>query len=180
MGNFNSISSKTKIGENFKIGKFCVIEEGVEIGDNVVIGHHCIINRGVKIGSNTTIMSYVELREDTIIGNECYLDSKVSSSGSCKIGDRVILRYGAILARGVDIGDDSYLSPRVMTNNLDNEKNPIGGAKIGKGCFIGTHSVIHYGITIEDNVTIGSMAFVNKNCLTDETYIGIPAKIYKK
>ena len=63
-----------------------------------------------------------------------------------------------------------------MTNNLDDEKNSVGGAKIGKNCFIGTHSVIQYGIEIGDNVIVGSMAFVNKSCDSNLTLIGIPAK----
>ena len=97
----NTISEKAIIGENVQIGSFCVIEEDVIIGDN------------------TIIKNYVELRKNTIIGKDCYIDSRVSTSGNCKIGDRVTLRYDSIIARGVEIGDDTYVCPRVMTNNLD-------------------------------------------------------------
>ena len=63
-----------------------------------------------------------------------------------------------------------------MTNNLNTEHQQIGGAKIGNNCFIGTNAVIQHGINIGNNVIIGSMAFVNKDCDTNSTYIGIPAK----
>lgn len=178
--NNSFISPKAQIGKNVQIGHFCFIEDNTEIGDNVIIEHYCIIKNGVKVGKNTVIKSYVELRENTIIGEDCYIDSKVSSSGSCEIGDRVTLRYETILARGVKIDNDCYLSPRVMTNNLDDEKQPIGGAKLGKNCFIGTNAVLQHGIIIGDDVTIGSMAFVNKHCESGKTYIGIPAKMLKE
>jgi acetyltransferase-like isoleucine patch superfamily enzyme len=62
-----------------------------------------------------------------------------------------------------------------MTNNLNTSKKQIGGAKIGANCFIGTNAVLQHGITIGNNVTIGSLAFVNKDCEDNSVYMGIPA-----
>jgi acetyltransferase-like isoleucine patch superfamily enzyme len=171
------ISEKAKIGANLVIGHFCIIEEGVTIGDNVTIGSYCHLKNGVVIGNNTTLMDYIELRSNTTIGNDCYVDSKVSSSGNVIVGNGVTLRYDTILARGVEVGDGTYICPRVMTNNLDTGKHQVGGAKIGKNCFVGTNAVLQHGINIEENVIIGSMSFVNKDCIANSTYIGIPAKL---
>jgi len=176
MNELNHISPKSKMGANFSIGKYCIIEDNVTIGDNVIIENFCILKSGVKIGNGTHIKNYVELREDTIIGENCIIDSRVSSSGNCKVGNNVTVRYDSILARKVEIGDGTYICPRVMTNNLNSENEQIGGARIGKNCFVGTNAVLQYGISIEDNVIIGSMAFVNKDCQANSTYIGIPAK----
>jgi UDP-2-acetamido-3-amino-2,3-dideoxy-glucuronate N-acetyltransferase len=176
----NIIAANFRHGKNFKIGHHCIIEEGVEVGDDVTIGNFCVLNKDVKIGSGTRLMHYVELRSDTIIGERCYVDSNVSSSGACKVGDEVTLRYGAILARGVEIGDKTYVCPRVMTNNLDTHQDQIGGAKIGPNCFIGTHSVIQHGIKVVGNVIVGSMSFVNRDILESGTYVGIPAKKLEK
>jgi acetyltransferase-like isoleucine patch superfamily enzyme len=63
-----------------------------------------------------------------------------------------------------------------MTNNLNTSRQSIGGAHIGANCFIGTNAVLNHGITIEDNVTIGSLSFVNIDCKTGKTYVGTPAK----
>lgn len=155
------ISSKAKIGENVEIGNYCVIEDDVIIGNGTVIKH------------------YVELRKGTVIGKDCFIDSRVSSSGNCKIGDRVTLRYDSIIARGVEIGDDTYVCPRVMTNNLDTGKEQIGGAKIGKSCFIGTNTVLHHGIKLGNNVITGSMSYVNKDIPNNEIWFGNPAKFFK-
>lgn len=152
------ISDKATIGKNVQIGPFCVIEDDVVIGDN------------------TIIKSYVELRKGTVIGKHCLIDSRVSSSGNNIVGDHVIIRYDSILARGLKVGDYTYMSPRVMTNNLNTKKEQIGGAEIGKNVFIGTNCVIHHGITIGDNCILGALSYVNKNVPSNEVWFGNPAK----
>ena len=163
------VSSKTKVSKTAKIGHFSIIEDDVEIHDNVEIGNYCIICKGTIIHKNTIIKNYVEIRENVLIGESCYIDSMVSFSGDSVLGDNVTLRYGVIIARGVIIADKSYLAPRVMTNNLDQELNSVGGAHIGKDCFIGTHSVLQHGIIIGNDVVIGALSFVNKDCLDNRT-----------
>jgi len=175
----NTISPKAKLGKNLKIGQFNIIEEGVIIGDNVEIGSFCILRSNVKIKNDVVLKNYIEIRENTSINSESFLDSYVAISGKVKVGKNVTLRYGTILAKGAVIGDNCYLSPRVMLNNLNQDKKQIGGAKIGKGCFIGTQSVIHHGIKIGSNVTVGAMSFVNKDCKSNMTYVGTPAKLIK-
>jgi len=173
---YSFIGEKVKLGKDVSIGKFNIINDGVTLGDNVKIGNFCVIHDDVSIGAGTELKDYVELRSGTHIGSECYIDSRVSSSGNCKIGNKVTLRYDSIIARGVEIGDNSYICPRVMTNNLNTEKEQIGGAKFGKDCFVGTNAVIQHGLVIGNNVTIGSMSFVNKDCVDDGVYVGLPAR----
>ena len=157
MNTTNIIAKDFKHGENFKIGHYCVIGAEVTVGDNVTIENHCVLTGKVTIGNNTVVKNHVELRENTIIGNDCQIDSKVSSSGNCKIGNNVTLRYDTIVARGVEIGDNTYVCPRVMTNNLDTGKNAIGGAKIGKKCFIGTNAVFIRAKDCVENLCMGKI-----------------------
>jgi UDP-N-acetylglucosamine acyltransferase len=89
----------------------------------------------------------------------------------------VSIRNACIIARGVEIGDRSFLCPQVMFNNLDYHGETIGGAKIGIDCFIGTNATINHGISIADRTTVGAKAFVAKSIEEpDGTWIGIPAK----
>lgn len=173
----NFISKEATIGENVEVGIGSIIEEGAELGDNVKIGNYCIVKSGVIIGNSTIIMNFVEIRSGATIGNDCYVDSQVSMSGDCKVGNRVKLRYGTIIARGCIIEDDCYLSPRVMTNNLDEGKHPIGGAHIKQGCFVGTQAVLQHGIELGENSIVGAMAFVTKSFDRDSILIGVPAKL---
>lgn len=170
------IGENVRIGANVKFGNMCVIEDNTVINDGVVLDHFCIIGEDCIIGSGTRIRSHVELRKKTVVGNECYIDSGVKSSGLNRIGNRVTLRYDAIIARGCDIGDDTYVCPQVMTNNLDHNGQEVGGAKVLQGCFIGTNSTIGAGITIAARSIIGSKAMVTKTIETAGVFIGVPAK----
>jgi UDP-2-acetamido-3-amino-2,3-dideoxy-glucuronate N-acetyltransferase len=151
------------------------------IHPSVKIGQYCIIHPDAVIGEGTVIMNYVEIRSGTVIGRDCYIDSGVKISGQCKIGDRVTLRYNTIIARGCNIGNDNYLAPNCMTNNLDSGKVSIGGATTGAGCFFGTGTVLQHGITIADRTITGVGSFVNKDVpQTDTVLVGCPAKPVRK
>ena len=51
-----------------------------------------------------------------------------------------------------------------------------GEVKIGNNVFIGMHATILRGVTIEDNVIIGSGAVVTKDCYANGIYAGNPAR----
>ncbi len=131
------------------------------------------------IGDRTRLRAYVELRAGTRIGERCYIDSGVKMSGDCVIGNDVTVRYDAIIARGCVIGDGTFISPQVMTINLDHKGESLGGAKIGKRCHIGTAAVLHPGIEIADDVVIGAKALVTRSCLIPGIYVGVPARLRK-
>lgn len=163
----NKIHPSFKHGENFKIGKFNYVHEDVEVGNNV------------------EIKSYVELRPYTTIGDDCYIDSGAKLSGNCDIGNRVTIRYASIIARGVMVEDDVFISPQLMTENLNHRGEAIGGAHIGKGewngegkyrVFIGVNVTLSAGIKIVPGVVIGSKANVRKSILEPGIYVGNPAR----
>lgn len=165
---------------SYTASKTSKIHPDANISRNVQIGEFCFIDKNVEIGEGTVVKNFVELRPNTKIGKNCYIDSRVSTSGECEIGDNVTLRYDTIIARGCKVGDNTYMAPRVMTNNLDSGKNSIGGAHIGKNCFIGTNAVLQHGITINDGAVIGSMSFVTKDIPENEVWFGSPAVFHKK
>jgi len=155
----NQISKKATIGDNFKIGHFCIIEDDVFIGDNV------------------TIENYVLIKKGTIISNNCFIDSYVRSSGQNFIGENCTIRYGATIAKDVAVGDNVFISPNVMTIYSDPDGKHTKKTLINKGAFIGTAAVINSGITIVNNVIIGAMSYVNKDCDNiGGIYVGQPIK----
>lgn len=178
VGEYNVICESAEIGEGCKIGNFNTIGD-VKIGKNVIIENNCVISSGTVIGDNTHIRSFVELRPNSVIGSDCYVDSYFHSSGNNKVGDRVTLRFNSCLAREVTVEDDVYICPNVMTNYGHHTGKKVGGTVIGKGSFIGTASVINYGIKIAPGVTVGSCSFVNKDLEEVGIYIGTPVKKIK-
>lgn len=157
------------------------------IHPSVKFGHYCVIDgqraedidretANVEIGEGTIVNSFVEIRKETKIGKNCYIDSGVKISGDCKIGDNVTLRYDTIIARGCIIGNNVYFAPKCMTNNLDADENPIGGATVANKCFIGTGSILNHGIFIAHDTHIGANSYVKKPINEPYgTWVGTPA-----
>ena len=89
------------------------------------------------IGDRCVIRDYVELRpgQRWWDPNDCVIDSRVQSRETAVIGNHVTLRYDTIVARGCRIGDHTYMSPRVMTNNLDSGGVSIGGDNVLVGAI---------------------------------------------
>lgn len=143
-----------------------------------------MIEDGVIIGPNTVLKNYVELRTGTVIGDDCYIDSRVSTSGDCFIGDRVSIRYSGIIARGTIIDDDVFIAPQLMTENISHRGEEVGGPLIGAGewdrktkyrVFIGTNVTLAAGIVICPGVVIGSKSNVRKSITEPGVYFGNPA-----
>ena len=157
----NVIHESFKHGKNFKIGYHCIIEEDVEVGDNVDIQHYVLLKKGTKIGSNV------------------YVDSYVRSSGDNQIGNNVTLRFGCTIAREVIIDDNVFISPNVMTIYSKHTGEEVPGTYIGKGCHIGTGAILGPGIKLAEEVVVGALSFVSKDCLKKGIYAGVPAKLIK-
>jgi len=157
-----------------------VIDPSATFGKNVKIGHFCFIDKDVIIGDNAVIEHYVLLKAGTIIGDDCFVDSYVRSSGDNKIGNNVTLRYGSTIARKVEIEDDVFISPNVMTVFSKHTGEKSEKTLIKKGAFIGTAAVIGPNITIEEGTVIGANSYVSGNCkVKNGIYVGVPAKFLK-
>jgi len=174
--NGNIIDGSAEIHPSAEMGHFNIIGADVKICEGVRIGHHNVIAEDCVIGAGTEIMSHVELRSRTVLGRDCYVDSAVKSSGKNEMGDNVTLRYASIIARGCLIKDNCYICPQVMTNNVDHKGNTVGGAHVGKECFIGTQAVLGAGIRIARNVVVGSCSMVTKSIDMPGVYVGVPAR----
>ena len=156
--NFSVIHSSFKHGKNFKMGYFNRIEKDVIIGNKV------------------DIQNFVLLKKNTVIGDNVYVDSYFRSSGDNCIGNNVTLRFGSTIARKVYIGNNVFISPNVMSIYSKHTGEKSEGTYIEDEAFIGTAAVLGPNIRVGKNVTIGSMAYVSKDCLEEGIYVGIPAK----
>ena len=117
-----------------------------------IISKNAIINNNVKIGHGSMICSNVLINNNTIIGNHCLINS------SCSID------------HDNNFENFSSVAPGVVTG---------GNVFIKKNSFIGIGSIIKNRITIGNNTIIGGNSFVTKDCLSNSTYVGSPAKKIK-
>ena len=102
----------------------------------------------------------------------------------CKIGKNVFLAGEEWLDPClIEIGDNTMVGGRAMIlGHIAEDKLILSRTRIGKNCLIGGETFIMPGVTIEDNVVLGSKAMVPKGMTlkSGKTYVGIPARAIEK
>ncbi len=188
------IDPETKIGDNIYIGPNCIIEK-CTIGNNVQLHGNCYIYENSEIGNN------VEISVNVVVGSSglgCIRNSNnelicFPHLGSVIIQDNVTINSNCIIARGalsntiigkgskinsnchiahnVSIGRNVWISPKV---------NIAGSVKILDNATIFSGAIIREQLTIGEESVIGMGSVVTKNVPTNETWIGVPAKVLKR
>ena len=81
--------------------------------------------------------------------------------------------------KGVYIGEESYVANGARILSHDFCRGLYSKTIIGKRCFIGCDAIILPGVTLGDEVVVGSAAVVTKNVPSNSIVAGNPAKIIK-
>jgi len=118
-----------------------------------VISKNCILNGNINIGKGSLIMSGVVINTDTTIGNHCIINTSSSIDHD---------NY---------FKDFSSCGPGVVTG---------GNVTLGENSYLGIGSIVKHGVQIGKNTVIGGNSFVNKKCLDNFLYFGIPVKQIRK
>lgn len=106
------------------------------------------------------------------------------------VGDNFYANYNCVIldVAPVHIGDNCFIAPQVgiytATHPLDAHTRCSGAEygkpiTIGNNCWIGGHATINPGVTLGDNVVVGSGAVVTKNFRDNVVIAGNPARIIK-
>ncbi len=111
----NSTIGSTGFGYSFIEGSHRLIPHngGVVLEDFVEIGANCCIDRAkfgnTIIGAGTKTDNLVQIAHNVVIGKCCLIVSQTGISGSCKLGDGVVLGGQVGLADNIEIGDGAML-----------------------------------------------------------------------
>lgn len=82
--------------------------------------------------------------------------------------------------KGIHIGEESYVASGAIIFTHDFARSIHKDTTIGKRCFIGANAIIMCGVTIGDQVIVGSGAIVTKDVPNNCIVAGNPAKILKE
>jgi UDP-N-acetylglucosamine acyltransferase len=128
VGPFSYVESGAQIGDNCvlgphvtvygctSLGEGCEVHAGAVLGDTpqdtafqggdsrVVIGRRCRLREGITIHRGTKPGSLTE------IGDDCFLMGFTHFAHNVKIGNRVIVVNGSLLAGYVEVGDGAFIS----------------------------------------------------------------------
>lgn len=116
------------------------------------------------ISSNTLITPIAPIaKKGVIIMNWCFV------SVNSIVEEGVVIYLSTNLGHGSIIGAYTFISSQVCMSNTI----------IGENCFIGIGVKFKPGVTIGDNVIVGTGAVVTKNFPSNCVIAGVPAKILK-
>lgn len=184
------VSPKASIGSNCSIGPFVTIG-ACTIGDNCIIKSHATIQDHSQIGSNVLISEHCNIGGEGFgfIKNEHGKLENMLHIGAVVIEDDVaIFPYTNVdrstlgvtrIGRGTKIDHYCHIghnSAIGMNNVITPNVTLLGGVQIGDGCMVGCGTAFRDGVRVGNNVTIGMSSVVTKDILSDEVWVGSPAR----
>lgn len=147
------VDSKARIGNNVKIGPFCVIGPDVEIGDN------CILESNVRVDGHTRIGTNNHFYHSAVIGTVCQdlkykgEPTRLIIGNNNKIREFVTINTSATLDEDTTIGDNCFLMAYCHVAH---------NCHLGNNIIMANVSTLAGHITVEDFVTIGGLTAVHQ------------------
>ncbi|CCO22042.1 acyl-ACP--UDP-N-acetylglucosamine O-acyltransferase [Maridesulfovibrio hydrothermalis] len=163
-----------------------IVDPGAQIGENVKIGPFCVVEDDTVIGDNCTLDSYVQIKSFTSMGKGNAVHSSAVIGGApqhlaykgekttVEIGDNNIFREFVTIHRGiangpgrtlignecmlmayVHVAHDCNLSDHVI---MANASSLAGHVQVGKHVTIGGMSGIHQFVRIGEYAFLGGMS----------------------
>ena len=172
--------------KNFYVGKNSKIEKDVEIlcpdfriGNNVYIGKGSKIScRNLEVGNDTFIQGDV-LIEGAL--NNLETKVKIGNGNLICQGTRINCNYPVVIGNNVGIGQNV----RIWTHGyfLDRLKGypyNVGKVRIGNNVWLIEGSVVMPGVTIGNDIIIGTNSLVDKDIPSGCFAVGQPVKIKRE
>jgi acetyltransferase-like isoleucine patch superfamily enzyme len=190
MNNTAIIYKNVKIGNNARIGDFCIIgvppshkkdgELETVIGDNAIIRSHTVIYAGNRIGNNINTGHHVTVRESNTIGDNVSIGSLSCIEHHIAIEDGVRIHSQAFIPEYSVLKKNCWIGPNVVLTNAKyprsrNVKEQLKGPTISENAKIGANVTILPGMLIGKNALVGAGSVVTKNVKDDAVVAGNPA-----
>jgi len=134
----------------------------------------------MKWSRNIKVYRYTNIYKTAIIGRDSVIGSYTEIGDEVKIGERCKIQAMVFIPKGVTIGNDVFIGPRVcFVNDLYPKANgewKVHKTTVGNGASVGAGSVIICGVDIGCNAKIGAGSVVTRNVPPDTVVYGVPAK----
>ena len=140
------IDSAAQIGQNVKIGPYCIIEADTVIGDDCELKSHVLIARNTTMGCGNKVYPFASVGEDP--QDKKYADEPTTLI----IGDNNTIREYVTINRGTvddqgttQVGDDNWIMAYVH---------------IAHDCVLGNHTILANCSSLAGHVHVGDHAIL--------------------
>jgi UDP-2-acetamido-3-amino-2,3-dideoxy-glucuronate N-acetyltransferase len=142
------IGVDTSIGDDCKIGEYCIVEDGVTLGVGCHIGHHTVIHAGSQLGANVRVDPHTIIGKQRMRARRSVLQDTdslppTSIGDECLIGAHVAIYHGAEIASHVLVADQATVREQVV---------------------IGESTIVGRNVTVENQTTVGRRCKLETNC----------------
>ena len=185
MNNIHStsiVSSKSELGNNIKIGPYCIINENVKIGDNcnlianvfvdgnTTIGKNCTFYPFSSIGSSPQDLKYKGEKSLLNIGNNNTFREYVTINPGTN-GGGLITSIGndCLFMVSCHVAHDCIIEDNVV---LVNNASLAGHVKVEDYAIIGALSGVHQFCRIGKHSMIGAMSGIDSDVIPYGTVVG--------
>jgi len=190
MSNIHStavINTKAELGNNVKVGPYCVIGENIEINDGTELISHVVLDGRTTIGANCRIYPFasighcpqdlkyngepsrLEIGANNVIREHVTINPGTKGGGMLtRVGNNCLFMVGAHVAHDCVIEDNA-----ILVNNAT-----LGGhVRVGEWAIIGGLSAVHQFVRIGKHAMIGGMSGIEHDVIPYGSVIGNRAKL---
>jgi UDP-N-acetylglucosamine acyltransferase len=181
------VEDGASIGENVRIGPYCLVGSRVALEDDVEVISHAVITGNTRIGVATRIFPFASIGHEPqdlkyrgeenrlVVGKKCIIREGVTlnpgtagDKSETIIGDGCVFLANSHVAHDCIVGDGSILSNNVMLG---------GHCEVGRNVILGGGSGVHQFCRLGDNSFIGGLAGVGTDVIPFGIAVGNRASL---
>ena len=171
----SKVDPSAEIGEDVRIGPFCVIDGGVEIGDRSVLESHVTVNGGTTLGPGNVISPMAVLGGPPQVITYRDEPTRLVVGSRNRIREFVTMHRGSPKGDGITtVGDDNYLMAYTHIahdctvgneTTFNNAATLAGHVEVGNGATVGAFCGVHQFCRVAREAFIGGYSVVTRDAL---------------
>lgn len=181
------VSPQATLGQNVKIGPFCVVDEHVTLADEVELISHVVVSGHTSIGKGTKVFPFaslghapqdlkfkgepsrLEIGEYNMIREHVTMNPGTEGGGMLtKVGDRCLFMMAAHVAHDCRVGNQVILA---------NNATLAGHVHVGDNVVIGGLAAVHQFVRIGQHAMIGGLSGVEHDVIPYGSVMGERANL---